>query len=61
MLAHGRESTNNEIAGMVRGLFGRTTQKNMTAASLAKQRYRDASYTVALFGFVAVSPYFLDS
>jgi hypothetical protein len=37
VLAHGRQSTNNEIAGMVHGLFGRTTQKNMTAASLAKQ------------------------
>jgi hypothetical protein len=37
VLAHGRESTNNEIAGMVRGWFGRSTQKNMTAASLAKQ------------------------
>lgn len=35
VLAHGRESTNNEIAGEVRGLFGRKTQKNMSAATLA--------------------------
>jgi hypothetical protein len=45
VLAHGRESTNNAVAGMVRGMFGRTTQKNMTAAAVAKQMQDDGLTT----------------
>ncbi len=41
VVAHGRETTNNEIAGVVRGFFGGRTQKNMTAAALARQMQAD--------------------
>jgi hypothetical protein len=47
VLAHGRESTNDSIAGMVRGWFGRPTQKNMTATALARQM-QDSGLTTRL-------------
>ncbi len=41
VLAHGRETTNNEIAAEVSNFFGNIVQKNMTASSLAKQMKSD--------------------
>ena len=45
VLAHGRETTNDSVAGLVRGWFGRTTQKNITAAALARQMQDDGLTT----------------